>query len=247
MATNKVFIFSLLAIFMVESRTLTDILEKNKPTIAEASSSLKADSVMVNHSKLNGALPRNLRPDALLIKDTKPTSSSKPIRTTDATPTSVANSMMMTSLEPVTNYSQSSVLEEDTKSGEELAEYIKSTQVINQHEGTATTETELTPPVSVSTSTMISSQAESMNYTQSSVIEEFPETNTVPRAIGSHVFFGKSEMYNMTTDEYYNQIYPTHNCDVFLIGKLLKVADTPHNRMVFAKFAEEDTDSCKIP
>nr|XP_017222067.1 PREDICTED: uncharacterized protein LOC108198797 [Daucus carota subsp. sativus] len=88
--------------------------------------------------------------------------------------------------------------------------------------------------------------------TQSSVIEETKKTSTesenvekVPRAIGAHVFYGKmvsgSEMYNMTSDEYYRKIYPTNNCDVFLVGKLLKVADTPHNRMIFAKFSDEES------
>ncbi|KAL8107869.1 uncharacterized protein LOC141670712 [Apium graveolens] len=440
MALTLVFIFSLLAIPMVESRTLTEILEKIRPTKAAASTSMEAKS------KLNGALPRNLEPDALLVKDGNPTSSLRPIRANDAkpimmkvdrtkpirlpeylpswlidnsdpiiigddnidaeatkvtdqpertatveteptpisvpnsrmrasvtepvinytrcdfleespntnnaestnnvqstqvidqpkgtatggteqtstsvaksmlrnlptelvtnystssseyesidadlyvvteprnlevndelsttkllpttssskslrsvhsTPTSVANSVLTTSLEPVTNYSQKNVIEENSKTGEELMEYVTSTEVTNHPEGTATVRTESTR-MSVSNSTMLPSHAEVTNYTQvtqSSVIEEIPKTRTdssenvktVPRAIGAHVFYGKmvsgSEMYNMTADEYHNKIYPTHNCDVFLIGKLLKVADTPHNRMVFAKFAEEAADS----
>lgn len=218
----------------------------------ETSSSINADSYVVNPNGLRGVVLRNLKVDVELshAKTLPTTISSKPIRTTDAAPVSVVNSMTR-SLEPVRNYSQSSVLEENSKTGEESMEYTESTQVTDQPKGTATVVTESTP-MSVSNSMMISTQAEVSNYTQLNVIEEIPKTNTeptenvkkVPRAIGAHVFYGKmvsgSEMYNMTTAEYYNKIYPTQNCDLFLIGKLLKISDTPHNRMVFAKFAEEE-------
>lgn len=226
-----------------------DILEKTEPTKAAASSSVEADSV-VNHYRLNGALPRNLKADikssdteALPIKDTKPTSSdarpimmkvdkAEPIWLSEYKPTSLIDN-----LDPVV-----------TDDGTNTISNVESAQVTDQHE----VETELTP-LSVSESVMISSQAELMNYT--SVTEEIPKTNrestenikTVPWAIGANVFYGRMvsgpERYNMTSDEYYNQIYPTHHCDVFLIGKVLKVADTPHNRMVFAKFSDEETDS----
>lgn len=71
---------------------------------------------------------------------------------------------------------------------------------------------------------------------------------SVPRGIGGDVFFGKailgsSENYNVSNNDFYNQIYRTMNSDVFVVGKFAKLADTPHNRMVLAKFKKEETST----
>lgn len=80
--------------------------------------------------------------------------------------------------------------------------------------------------------------------------ESIDTAASVPRQIGGDFFFGKaisgsSENYNVSENDFYNQIYQTMNRDVFVVGTFARLTDSPNNRMVLAKFGKEETNTEK--
>ncbi|KAK1375243.1 hypothetical protein POM88_031436 [Heracleum sosnowskyi] len=228
LSLNLVLVFSLVAISMVESRTLDDLAGMTGAGAStEASSSVDAELILVNDEYLSDTVdvmvnePHEV--EATMIKETKAVTfvdTIPIIMNVDdtGTPCMIDNKHLLT--DNANKIILGSVKITVTTGG-----------ITDSSEGTTTDETESTGP-------------QGIIYDRESV----ETAKSVPRGIGGDFFFGKaisgsSENYNVSNNDFYNQIYQTMNRDVFVVGKFANLADTPHNRMVLAKFNKEETNS----